>query len=215
MAGVQKPVAAALAVAGLLVFAGCSVRVNKDNDGKEKDVSIHVPFGGVEVHKDNSRGTVDVGLPIYPGAMPEDDPDENHKSVDVRLGFGPWQMRVQTANYQSSDAQSKVQDFYTKSLSQYGDVLVCQGKVAVGKVHRTSAGLTCSDKNESEHTHVSSDSDLELKAGSERRQHIVAFRHAGGEGTHFALVALSLPTDSSSSDHMLSRDSSSNRDAEE
>lgn len=178
--------------AGVLL-AGCSVRVNKNNNGEDKDVSIHTPFGGMEVR---SKGgvAVDTGLPVYPGAVLDPGKNGKDKSVDLHMGFGPWQVKVQVASYITQDPNSKVQDFYKKAMAQYGKVLTCRGDQPVGTPTQTAEGLNCRDKDS--HSSVrtaTSSADIELKAGSEQRQHIVAFDNKGEPGTHFALISLSLP----------------------
>ena len=179
-------------LAGAAVLAGCSVHVNKGGNGEDKDVSIHTPFGGMQVHN-NEGGAADLGLPAYPGAVLTADHGGDDKSVDMHLGFGKWQMHVQVANYSTGDPQDKVQAFYRKAMARYGDVLTCHGSEPVGTPTRTKEGLSCAEKNGAKTVHVTSDAKLELKAGSERRQHIVAFDSRKHPGTQFALVALTLP----------------------
>src|ERR1700674_2166285 len=90
-----KMVAVAALGAGLaasLGLAGCRVHVDKDSNGKEKNVQVDTPFGGVHVNTDQTSAS-DLGLPVYPGADQIKD-DDNHKSADVHLGFGEWQLRV-------------------------------------------------------------------------------------------------------------------------
>jgi len=115
-------------------------------------------------------------------------------------------MRVMVVNYSSSDSQDKVQAFYKKALSRYGDVLTCQGDAPVGTPTVTSEGLTC---KEDKHATVqvndtgqnfgyhSDKSGIELKAGSTRHQHIVGFEGAASAQTRFSLVAVDLPSGSS------------------
>ena len=190
----RKTDAWAVAACAIAVGAvGCSVHVNKDSNGEDKDVSIHTPFGGMHVNSGNTAAS-DLGMPLYPGAQPDHEKRNGHDSgsADVRMGFGPWQLRVQVASYMTADPESKVQAFYTKALSQYGTVLTCHGDEPVGGVTRTQEGLTCNDNG---HGH-SGDSDLSLKAGSRQRQHIVGINTREGPETHFALVSLVLPKDS-------------------
>ena len=198
---------AAVAAAGLVAvaLAGCSVNVRRGDAGKDKDVSVHTPFGGLQVHKD-ALSAAELGLPAYPGAVAVSDGDcgdhagKNHdggdcgdKAVDLALGFAKWQFRVQVANYVTSDSRASVQQFYQKALARYGDVLVCQGDRTIGTPVRTGEGLRCQDEDGGSNVHVTPVGSLELKAGSERRQHIVAFNHLDGPGTHFSLVSLRLP----------------------
>ncbi|MGD0939138.1 MAG: hypothetical protein ABR905_05440 [Terracidiphilus sp.] len=184
-----------LALAGGV--AGCRVHVDKDANGEEKKVQVDTPFGGVHVNTDQTSA-VDLGLPVYPGAEIVKGDDE-HKSADVHLGFGDWELRVRAVSYETSDSQDKVTDFYKKALGRFGDVITCQSNAPVGTPAATREGLTCSDNDK--HSNVQIDQgdyhlgkgNLELKAGSKRHQHIVGFEKNGSGGTRFALVALDLP----------------------
>jgi hypothetical protein len=191
-------------VAGLVLVAGITgcfrVHVDKDAKGEDKNVQVDTPFGGVHVNT-NQTSAADLGLPVYPGAHLVSD-DEKHKSADVHLGFGEWEMRVQAVSYGSGDSQDKVAAFYKKALGRFGDVIVCQGNSPVGTPMTTSEGLTCSDdKHGNVHIDagdygVKGKDSLQLKAGSKRRQHIVGFEDPKDGETRFALVALTLPFDS-------------------
>ena len=183
-----------LALAGGV--AGCRVQVDKDSNGQEKKVQVDTPFGGVHVNTDQTTA-VDLGLPTYPGAEIVKG-DDKHKSADVHLGFGEWELRVRAVSYETSDSQDKVTDFYKKALGRFGDVITCQGNSPVGAPSTTHEGLTCTDDKDS---HVQIDrgdyhmgkGDLELKAGSKRHQHIVGFESPRDGKTRFAMVALDLP----------------------
>ena len=187
-------------LAGLALAAGltgCWVHVDKNSNGEEKKVQVDTPFGGIHVNT-NQTSAADLGLPVYPGAQQRAD-DDKHKSADVHLGFGEWELRVRAVSYTTPDTQEQVTAFYKKALGRYGDVITCQGNAPVGTPTKTSEGLTCSDDN-GNHVGVnrgdySSDKNgPELKAGSRRHQHIVGFEDPKGGQTRFALVALDLPT---------------------
>ena len=181
--------------------AGCSIHVDKDANGKEKNVQVDTPFGGVHVNT-NQTTAADLGLPAYPGAQIVTDKD-NDKSADIHMGFGEWELRVKVVNYSATDSQDKVLAFYKKALGRYGDVITCQGNAPQGTPTATSAGLTCA---EDKHANVqvndhgqnygyhSDKNGLELKAGSERHQHIVGFESPENGQTRFALVAVDLPS---------------------
>jgi len=184
------PVIGLVAIAGIV---GCRVHVDKDSNGKEKTVQVDTPFGGVHVNTDQVSAS-DLGLPVYPGAEPVRG-DDKHKSADVHLGFGEWQLRVRAVSYATPDSEEKVAEFYKKSLGRFGDVVTCEGKSPVGTPTVTSEGLTCEDNG---HTKVGdqdfgSHDGLQLKAGSKRHQHIVGFESPRDGKTRFALVALDLP----------------------
>ncbi len=196
---------AGTAVLGLL--AGCRVHVDKGANGEEKTVQVDTPFGGVHVNTDKVSAA-DVGLPLYPGAQTVTD-DENHKSADVHMGFGEWELRVKVVSYSTPDSEDKVSDFYRKALGRYGDVIACNNNTPVGTPTSTSQGLTCSDDG---HANINLDdhgdkygyqpghAGFQLKAGSKRHQHIVGFEGSHPGQTRFQLVELDLPSTSGSKD---------------
>lgn len=190
-----------LLAAGLAVsvgLAGCRVHVDKGANGEDKNVQVDTPFGGVHVNADQVTAS-DLGLPVYPGAT-EVKGDDNHKSADIHMGFGEWQMRVRVVSYSTTDAQDKVAAFYKKAMGRYGDVITCKDNQAIGTPATTAEGLTCADDGHhgqvrvNDHDYAGKDS-LQLKAGSKRHQHIVAFDSGNNGGkTVFGLVALDLPS---------------------
>jgi hypothetical protein len=186
---VMKKRAAFSAGLALLLTIGCRVQVDKDSQGKEKNVKVDTPLGGLHVRSDDTSAA-DVGLPVYPGATIAPDKDGD-KSADIHMGFGDWQLRVKVVNYQTIDGQDKVLAFYQKALGRYGDVIRCQGDQPVGTPTVTREGLTCAEDNDKEHVDVSSG--LTLKAGSRHHQHILGIEHNSGPGTRFALIELQLP----------------------
>jgi hypothetical protein len=191
--------AAALAVGLVLAagMAGCRVSVDKGVNGEDKKVQVDTPFGGVHVNTDQTTAA-DLGLPVYPGAV-EVKGDGDHKSADVHLGFGEWEMRVRAVSYQTPDSEDKVTAFYKKALARYGDVITCQEDKAVGTPTVTSEGLGCEDNKGggnvriNRHDTATGKYSLELKAGSKRHQHIVGFESSDDGKPRFVLVALDLP----------------------
>ena len=87
-------------------------------------------MAGIHVNT-NQTTAADLGLPVYPGAQQRAD-DDKHKSADVHLGFGEWEMRVRAVSYSTPDTQEQVAAFYKKALGRYGDVITCQGNAAGG-----------------------------------------------------------------------------------
>ncbi len=175
-------------------LTGCRVHVDKDASGKEKKVQVDTPFGGVHVNTDQTSAS-DLGLPAYPGAEQIKD-DDSHKSADVHLGFGEWQLRVKAVSYSTPDSRDKVAAFYKKALERYGDVITCNGNVTVGTPVATREGLTCEDDNKNANVQMNEHDlrrNFQLKAGSKRNQHIIGFEDPKDGKTRFALVALDLP----------------------
>ena len=180
---------AAVAVAGLLFFSGCSVNVKKNAEGEDKKVDIETPFGGIHVNE--KADPRDTGLAVYPGAKPkEKDSEHNIKSANVNISGPGFAVKVVALEYVSSDPPEKLLDFYRDQLKKYGNVLECRtsrhagderaGPPAKENENKThSKQLTC-DKDNSGKT-------VELKVGTEDNQHIVAVE-PDGKGSSFALV---------------------------
>ena len=125
-------------------MAGCRIHVDKGANGEDKHVQIDVPFGGIHVNTDETTAA-DLGLPAYPGAQ-AGTADDKHKSADVHMGFGEWEMRVKVVSYSTPDSQDKVTAFYKKALYSLRrrDRLPEQGSRG-GPRPSTTEGLTCSD----------------------------------------------------------------------
>ena len=187
MSPLRPSVIAALAAA-LLLATGCHIDTHKNGNGND-NVDIGTPFGSMHVKTDDKASGAQTGLTPYPGAtMVKKDKDDNG-AADISMNFGDFKLGVHAVDLRTDDSPDKVLAFYRKDMARYGDVLTCKGKNAVGTPVRTSQGLTCgSDQKGS-----SGDSDhLELRAGSERHQHIVGVHPQDG-ATRIGLVALDLP----------------------
>lgn len=183
-----------------LLLTGCVVNVDKNGHGTQKkdNVSVVTPFGGIHVQS-NQTTAADLGLPAYPGAAPTTD-NNNDKSANVNLGFGPWQLKIKVVTYKTSASQDKVIAFYRKALGQYGTVIACNGDSAVGKPTITDQGLTCNEN--ADHGKINNytvSQGFNLRVGSRQHQHIVAFKDTGGHGTKFTLVQIDFPHSSGKS----------------
>lgn len=173
-----------------LVLAGCRINTHKNENGND-NVDIGTPFGSMHVKTDDKATSAQTGLTPYPGATLVKKDGDNNGAADISMNFGGFQLGVHTVDLHTSDPEDKVVAFYKQDMIRYGAVLTCRGRAAVGTPVRTGEGLTCG----SDQSHVnSSDTDhLELRAGSEKHQHIVGIHPADG-GTRIALVALDLPS---------------------
>jgi hypothetical protein len=181
-----------------LLLTGCRVTTHKNGD--DKNVDIGTPFGSMQVKTKEDASPVGLGIAIYPGAQMLKKNKDNG-SADVNMNFGSFHLGVKAVSYTTPDSPDKVLAFYKQDLAQYGDVLHCDNKRALGEPSRTAEGLTC-DSDESSSGHLSWDSDssakpnrdkTELRAGSKQHQHIVAVELKDGR-TNIGLVALDLPT---------------------
>lgn len=188
---------AALATAlSLTLLTGC--RVNSEEHGDKKNVSVATPFGSMHVNTDEKADTSAIGLAVYPGAVPyKDDSDGKHKesgSADINLSFGDFHLGVKATSLITPDSQDKVVAFYKKDLSRYGDVITCRGDETVGQPARTAQGLTCAEDKDNHVSTGDHEGGLELRAGSKQHQHIVGVEDRDGK-TKIGLVALDLPGD--------------------
>jgi hypothetical protein len=185
-------------------LAGCRVHEEKNANGEDKKVQVDTPFGGIHVNSDQTTAA-DLWLPVYPGAQVTPD-SGNGKSADVQMGFGVWKLRVKIVNYTAADSQDKVVAFYKKGLARYGDVIACQDGASVGTPAKTAEGLGCDDEkqpnvyvsgNSASYGYHSDEKGYQLKAGSKRRQHIVAFNSSAPGQTRFSLMDFDLPAGTS------------------
>lgn len=178
----------------LAVFALTACSIHESGSKENKDVKIETPFGGMNVKTNPTAIAAEIGISVYPGAVPKKD-DGDSSSANVDMHFGDFRLRVKAAGYRSEDSLEKVKAFYLKDLTKFGDVLECKNNAPLGKLNKTSEGLTCeeSDNNKKVHVDGMDKSDtLQLKTGSKLHQHIVALQKEPS-GTKIGLVALDLP----------------------
>jgi hypothetical protein len=163
--------AAAPLVAIALPIAACNVDVRKHESDGKADVDITTPVGNVSVR--TNVATPDTGLAVYPGARPLQDEDEP-ESADVNVGNSVFGVKVLAAKFESADPQERIIDFYRNELKAFGEVTECRGNVNYRR-----GRPVCHDKLFAR--------DLQLVAGPENQQHIVAVKPRG-DGTEFGLV---------------------------
>jgi hypothetical protein len=190
--------------AAVLLFAVSGCSVNEQKNGDAENVHLHTPLGGLDV-RTNSAAGIDVGLPVYPGAVATGDQGKYSGAADIHMSFGKWQLHVKAVEYQSNDPEFKVVAFYKKAMSSYGNVLTCKDKKPMGQPVATSQGLTCANDHEYDvsmdaessknHVNVTTpkiSGDIKLLAGSPENQHIIEFTPTS-DGTKFSIVAVQLP----------------------
>ncbi|MGO8717584.1 MAG: hypothetical protein ACLQMO_00015 [Acidobacteriaceae bacterium] len=191
-------------VLGTLCFAvsGCSVQEHKN--GEAENVHVHTPIGGLDI-RTNTAAAIDVGLPVYPGAIESGEHGDDSGSADIHMNFGKWQLHVKAVEYRSNDLEEKVIAFYKTAMGAYGDVITCKDKVAIGEPSTTRQGLTCANDHEydvtmdsgssGKHLNISSSDmsgNIKLLAGSTENQHIIEFTPTSN-GTKFSIVVVQLP----------------------
>ena len=172
-----------------LALTAC-VNVKKSENGDNVDVKT--PFGSVSVRTDEVKPE-ETGLNVYPGSklVPKHGQDNDQANVNIS---SPWgQLKVIALNYHSDDSPEKVLDWYRKDLQQkYGKFLECKGNEfsSRGSNHNNDNQLTCgSERGNGKNYSFNSDESntLELKTGTDDKQHIVAVKPDNG-GSNIALV---------------------------
>ncbi|MFZ0199130.1 MAG: hypothetical protein WAL05_08045, partial [Candidatus Sulfotelmatobacter sp.] len=146
----------------LLLLPACSVNVQKEANGRDKEVDIKTLLGGV--HVSQQADASDIGLALYPGAhLKEKDIDGSDKSANVNIsGFG-YGLKVVALEYESADAPAKVLSFYRDQLKRYGSVLECR----TSGLHLDMKTESHGSKNGSNELTCNGESgnDVELKVG--------------------------------------------------
>ena len=171
----------AAAFLSALVLPACNVKTEKSSDGKDKNVEISTPFGGLKVN--NDADARDTGLPVFPNSRLKPKEENNDNSANVNMSFGKFGLKVVVATYETDATPDKVLDFYRGAVGKYGKVLECKGGSMGGvNIHHN-------DKNDKElHCDKDGNSDVvELKVGTETLQHVVAVKPSG-KGSEFSLV---------------------------
>jgi hypothetical protein len=169
----------------VLLLPACSVNVQKEANGRDKQVDIKTPLGGVHVSR--QADVSDIGLSVYPGArLKEENTNGREKSANVNLsGFG-YGIKVVAVEFQSDDDPGKILSFYRDQLKKYGNVLECRTSRGNWNINLGSANLGKRDSNELT-CQGTGGSEIELKVGRQNDQHIVAVEPQGG-GSSFSLV---------------------------
>jgi hypothetical protein len=172
--------AMAASTAALLLASSCSINVQKEPNGQDKQVDINTLAGSIHVSK--QADVSDIGLTVYPGARLKEKSSGDDKSANVNLsGFG-YGLKVIALEYESADAPGKVISFYKDQMKRYGSVLECHTSslIVTAPIHskNESNQLTCDGE---------SGGDIELKVGLKDDQHIVAVER-DGSGSSFSLV---------------------------
>ena len=183
-------VAALASLAALLLLPACNVNVKKEADGKDKQVDINTPIGGI--HVSQQADASGVGLSVYPGArLKQKDSDGSDKSANVNIsGFG-FGLKVVALDYESDDGPAKIVSFYKDQLKKYGNVLECHvsGHFDVNAKMASQGSKNDDSKNGSNDLTCEGEhgDNVELKVGKEDDQHIVEVE-SEGKGSSFALV---------------------------
>ncbi|HYM74414.1 MAG TPA: hypothetical protein VE377_00425 [Candidatus Dormibacteraeota bacterium] len=150
---------------------------------KDKNLDVRSPVGDLHVGKDADAQKA--GLPLYPGARPKH--DANNDPVNFGLFTESFGLKLVVAKYETDDSAEKVLAFYRERMKKYGKVLDCRGT-------NDDSGFHSDDDDKEGAKPLKCDGDntgpvRELKVGTEDNAHIVAIENPGSaKGTTFAIV---------------------------
>jgi len=163
----------------------------QDSSSQDKSFDVRSSVGDMHVGKDADAQKQ--GLPLYPGARPQQEKDNDPLNFGILTGsFG---MKLMVAKYESDDPPARIIDFYRGKLKKFGKVLECHSQKHSGSVdiHDDSKHGNDNDKDKNKELTCEQDSGpvVELKVGTEDNQHVVAVEPAdASKGSTFALVYL-------------------------
>jgi hypothetical protein len=173
-------IAAAFAIA--MAIPGFA-QSQKSDGGQDDHFDVRSSVGDLHVGKDADAQKA--GLPLYPGARPKHEKDNDPLNLGILTeSFG---IKLVVAKYESDDAPDKIIGFYRDKLKKYGKVLECHTRE-----HGEDAHADFDDDQHSKQLKCEGDNTgpvTELKVGTEDHQRVVAIEpREGRTGSTFALV---------------------------
>ena len=143
---------------------------------------------GAGIYFNAEANAKDVGLPIYPGARPHKDKDDDKPSTKFGLWGNSFAFKLAVVKLESNDSPQKVGAFYKKALAKYGTVLDCSdasSQTSQKDENESSKKLTCEgDKPDP--------GKMTFKSGTKEKQHLVEIE-PNGAGSIFRLVYVESP----------------------
>lgn len=175
-------ITAALAIALLSAPPARAQNQSQPDQNKSDDGNISAGFN---LGKD--ANAKDVGLPLYPGSHRHKDTNDDSSALNMGLWGGQSGFKMALIKMESTDAPEKIAAFYRKALARYGKVITCPADAAPADAKNPPAdsagGLNC-DSDQSDHHEKN---ELELKAGTKEKQHVVGIKPEGNLTT-FTLI---------------------------
>lgn len=138
---------------------------------------------GLEGH-DRTEAT-DVGLPVYAGATPFQENDDDKAAVTLGAWAGKFGLRVNAMKFHTTASTERVAAFYAKALGRYGEVLDCRDPANRIKPPKDQADkLSCESS-------APKPGEFEYRVGSARHFHVVSVKREG-DGARFDMASIDL-----------------------
>jgi hypothetical protein len=177
-----------LMVAAVFCFGAMfNLAAQQQKSGDQEDnLDVRSTLGDLHLGKDADAAKA--GLPVYPGARPKQDKDNDPLNFGVLTeSFG---FKIVMAKYESDDGPGKILAFYRDKLKKYGKILECHSTnddtdfdFDDDEAHPHPKELKCEGNNSGPVT--------ELKAGTQDNERMVAIEPADGKkGSTFTIVYL-------------------------
>src|ERR1700751_1182846 len=158
---------------------------SKKDSGKNDDftVTVNGPQTDAGLMVSTRATAKELGLPLYPGAMPHKEKDDDSPAANLGLWGNSFGFKLVVLKMESKDSPQKVAEYYRKALAKYGPVLDCTNpsETPHPKDDKSNA-LTCGDDKPDKGGMI-------FKAGTKAKQHIVGVQ-PDGPGALFQLVYL-------------------------
>ncbi len=159
-----------------------SAQQQQDSGDQSGNFDVRSSIGDLHVGKDATAEKA--GLPLYPGARPKQEKDNDPLNFGILTeSFG---LKLVVAKYESDDAPEKVLAFYRGKMKKYGKVLECHS------LNDNSGFDNDEDQDRPKELKCEGDNSgpvRELKVGTEDNAHIVAVEPGeSGKGCIFTLV---------------------------
>jgi hypothetical protein len=182
--------AAIAVVCGTLCFAlpPCIAPPLAAQEKPDKEAAGGKSNKGAGIYFNAEASAKDVGLPVYPGARPHKEKENDSESVKMGLWGGSFAFKLAVVKLESNDPPQKIAAFYKKALAKYGAVLDCvadSSRASEKDESESSKKLTCEDDKPKP-------GEMLFKAGTKEKQHIVGIEPSGN-GSLFQLVYVESP----------------------
>lgn len=138
---------------------------------------------GFSLSASKEASAKDIGLPLYPGAKPHKDNNDDSSAVQLGFSGGDSGFHLAVAKFESQDSPDKVAAFYRQALAKYGKVLDCSASAKPANGEPAPKGeLSCGDD-------WGKPGEFVYKVGTREKQHVVGVQPDGNHST-FQLVYL-------------------------
>lgn len=134
-----------------------------------------------------SAKVADIGLPVFPGAVPKPGEGDDHHGATVGAHWGSlFGFKIMVLKYTSPEPIDAVAGYYREALGQHGAVLDCSHGVPRAPAPRSShsSQLRCNED-------APRPGELVYKVGTQGSQRVVTLRPAA-DGVNFQLVRIEL-----------------------